>query len=72
MLFLFSGYTIPKGTWVYPGVRYIMRDPDYWKDPEKFNPERFLETDKDGKTCLTKNERLVPFGIGKYCPLSPN
>ena len=45
----FPGYTIPKGTWVIPGLRYIMRDPDYWKDPEEFNPERFLETDKDGQ-----------------------
>ena len=43
----------------------MMRDPHYWEKPEEFNPERFLRTDKDGKTSLIKEERLVPFGIGK-------
>lgn len=60
-----SGYEIPKGTTIFPVLRYMMRDPDYWENPEEFNPERFLNTDRDGKTFLIKDERIVPFGIGK-------
>ena len=52
---------------IYPVLRYIMRDPDHWENPEEFNPERFLETNKEGKTTLVKEERLIPFGLGKNC-----
>ena len=41
-----------------------MRDPDYWKNPEEFEPDRFITKGDDGKSILTKEERLVPFGIG--------
>ena len=41
-----------------------MRDPDYWKNPDEFDPERFLTKNDDGKAILNKEERLVPFGIG--------
>ena len=58
------GYTIPKNTIIYPVLRYIMRDPDYWNKPDEFDPERFLTTDKDGKTILTNQEKLIAFGIG--------
>ena len=65
----FLGYTIPKGTIIYPVCRYMMRDPEYWKKPEEFIPERFLETNKQGGQYLTKEERLIPFGLGKTCIL---
>ena len=38
-----------------------MRDPEYWPEPETFKPERFL--DDSGK--VIKEERFVPFGVGK-------
>ena len=40
---------------------HMMRDPDYWSDPDTFNPERFLG--ENGK--IVKEERFVPYGIGK-------
>ena len=55
------GYRIPKGTMIWSILYHIMRDPEYWKDPDVFNPERFL--DESGK--VIKEERFVPFGIGK-------
>jgi len=61
-----KGYTIPKNTIIYPVLRHIMRDPDYWKAPEEFSPERFIGIDEEGNPALTKNtERVVSFGIGK-------
>ena len=35
-------------------------DQEYWKDPEVFRPERFMQ---DGKFRV--DERNIPFGIGK-------
>jgi len=58
------GYKIPKDTMIWSMLYYMMRDPDYWKDPEDFKPERFLG--EDGK--VIKEERFIPYGIGKrYC-----
>ena len=37
-----------------------MRDPDYWLEPNTFNPERFLQNGK-----FVPDERVVPFGMGK-------
>ena len=55
------GYKIPKNALIWSILYYIMRDPDYWTDPETFNPDRFI--DSNGK--VIKEERFVPFGIGK-------
>ena len=42
-----------------------MRDPDHWKAPEEFNPDRFIAIDEEGVPMLTKKEeRVVSFGIG--------
>jgi len=36
-------------------------DPQFWKDPENFRPERFL--DEDHK--IFRSENVIPFGLGK-------
>lgn len=56
----FRGYTIPKGTVILPNLWSVHRDPALWDDPDRFNPERFL--DDNGK--LLKKECFIPFGIG--------
>ncbi|KIY46872.1 cytochrome P450, partial [Fistulina hepatica ATCC 64428] len=39
---VYDGYFIPKGTVVIPNVKAISRDGKVYKDPEFFNPARFL------------------------------
>ena len=46
---------------VFSVLHYIMRDPDYWQEPDAFKPERFLE---DGGKKVKREERMVAFGIG--------
>ena len=47
-----------------------MRDPDHWKAPEEFNPDRFIAFDEEGVPMLTKKEeRVVSFGIGNKFPV---
>lgn len=55
------GYTIPKNTTVLIGLRSVHMDSEFWKDPEVFRPERFL----DESGVLKNPERLLPFGAGR-------
>ncbi|XP_069500521.1 cytochrome P450 2G1-like isoform X1 [Ambystoma mexicanum] len=62
---LFRGYTIPKGTNVFPLLHTVLLDPQHFRDPEQFDPMRFL----DEKGDLLKREALIPFSTGKRtCP----
>jgi 26-hydroxylase len=38
-----------------------MNDPDHFKDPHKFDPNRFLNDQGE----FVSSERVIPFGIGK-------
>lgn len=61
-----GGYDIPEGSIVHVNVWAIGRDPNVWKDPLEFRPERFLEEDVDMKG---HDFRLLPFGAGRrVCP----
>ncbi|XP_076441007.1 uncharacterized protein LOC143280261 [Babylonia areolata] len=59
--FTFRGYGIPKGATVLPFLTGVLQDPKIWGDPEKFQPERFI--DPDGN--LKRFEELIPFGTGR-------
>ena len=52
-----DGYKIPKGCMMFYNIIAFHLDPDYWDEPEVFNPHRFL----DGKN----KDQFVPFGMGK-------
>ncbi|XP_066953766.1 cytochrome P450 2B1-like [Macrobrachium rosenbergii] len=56
-----AGYKLLKGTQVMFHLSSSMRDPKYWKHPDKFYPEHFLTS--DGKPH--KPEAFMPFGHGK-------
>lgn len=63
----FGEYFVPKGTVVLSNLWAVHMDPDIWKNPEEFNPSRFLTADA---SCLvSKPDHLIPFALGKrMCP----
>ncbi|XP_051128766.1 beta-amyrin 28-monooxygenase-like [Andrographis paniculata] len=62
--FSFGGHTVPKGWKVYWTVSTTNKNPDYFKDPERFNPSRY---DEDGEAPPPYTN--VPFGGGpRMCP----
>ncbi|OQV12856.1 Cytochrome P450 18a1 [Hypsibius exemplaris] len=56
-----DGYTIPKNTSIILNLFSVHRDPRYWKNPEQFDPTRFLDKNKK----LIKPEGFAPFSVGK-------
>ncbi|XP_045197862.2 cytochrome P450 2B4-like [Mercenaria mercenaria] len=55
-----GGYHIPEGTIIFPMQYSVSRDPKLFKDPEKFDPTRFI----DSKGQLINNLPIVPFSTG--------
>uniref|UniRef100_A0A8C5NVL9 Vitamin D 25-hydroxylase n=2 Tax=Jaculus jaculus TaxID=51337 RepID=A0A8C5NVL9_JACJA len=58
---LVCGYSIPKGTTVITNLYSVHFDEKYWRDPDIFYPERFL----DSSGCFSKKEALIPFSLGR-------
>ncbi|KAF8186770.1 cytochrome P450 [Pholiota molesta] len=62
---IWGGYLIPKGASVIGNVWSIGRDPEYFPDPEKFDPQRWIT--KDG--TLRDDLHTYSFGSGRrVCP----
>lgn len=55
-----DGYKIEPGDTVLIPVWSLHHDPEYFPDPEKFDPERFSEQNKE----LIKPYTYLPFGEG--------
>ncbi|CAH1399265.1 unnamed protein product [Nezara viridula] len=51
---------ISKGTKVFISTLALHNDPEYYPEPEKFDPERFSESNKESMTKYT----FLPFGEG--------
>jgi cytochrome P450 family 6 len=53
-----SDLTIPKGTTVMVPVYCFQNDPEYYPEPEKFDPERFRDENSAKRHPMT----FMPFG----------
>lgn len=61
----FDGFSIKADTTVYTDYRAVSNNPKYFKNPEIFNPDRFLNDEKESITKFT----YLPFGNGvRICP----
>ncbi|XP_010434998.1 PREDICTED: cytochrome P450 705A5-like [Camelina sativa] len=66
-----KGFHIPEKTIIIVNSYAIMRDPDFWEDPEEFKPERFLGLSRSGQEDEKRDKFLkyIPFASGRRgCP----
>ncbi|GFZ01752.1 cinnamate-4-hydroxylase [Actinidia rufa] len=63
-----GGYDIPAESKILVNAWWLANNPDNWKNPEEFRPERFLE--EEAKVEANGNDfRYLPFGVGRRsCP----
>ncbi|KAL2896692.1 hypothetical protein RDABS01_038476 [Bienertia sinuspersici] len=67
-----GGYTIPSESKVVVNAWWLANNPEWWRDPHEFRPDRFLE--EEGTTDVTVGGgkvdfRYLPFGVGRRsCP----
>ncbi|KAH7954671.1 hypothetical protein HPB49_020767 [Dermacentor silvarum] len=54
-------YDIKKGTVVFPNLMTAHRDHNLWKNPEEFNPSRFLNP--DGRAKTRRPDGLLSFSV---------
>ncbi|QCE03033.1 Cytochrome P450 [Vigna unguiculata] len=64
--YVINRYPIPAKTILFINAWAIQRDPEAWKNPQDFCPERFLYSDID---FHGQDFELIPFGSGcRICP----
>ncbi|XP_046600021.1 uncharacterized protein LOC107223264 [Neodiprion lecontei] len=55
-----AGYKIPKNSIAGIQIHYIHRDPKHWPNPDKFDPDRFLPENSQGRHPYA----YIPFSAG--------
>jgi cytochrome P450 len=65
---VYEGRLIPRGSLIFANVWAMLRDPEVFPDPERFDPERYLEK-VDEETARQRDPRVFVFGFGRRrCP----
>ena len=54
-----GGFSLPAGAIVLVGIYHLHRHPAFWRDPERFMPERWLDGERPAARCA-----YLPFGAG--------
>ncbi|KAF8109698.1 hypothetical protein N665_0093s0051 [Sinapis alba] len=63
-----GGFYVPEKTILMINDYAVMRDPNYWADPDEFKPERFLGTWQEEER-KEQTLKYIPFGSGRRgCP----
>ncbi|KAM5237220.1 cytochrome P450 2S1 [Ctenodactylus gundi] len=57
----FRGYMLPQGTEIFALLGSVLHDPEVFREPQEFNPDRFL--DAEGR--FRKPKAYLPFSLGK-------
>ncbi|TDZ14126.1 Multifunctional cytochrome P450 monooxygenase [Colletotrichum orbiculare MAFF 240422] len=60
---VYGGFWIPKDSYLMPNIWWFAHDPEVYKDPMEFRPERFLEGPKGRKP--EPDPRKYVFGFGR-------
>nr|XP_027119955.1 trans-cinnamate 4-monooxygenase-like [Coffea arabica] len=65
---MLGGYDIPAESKILVNAWWLANNPENWRKPEEFRPERFLE--EESKVDANGNDfRYLPFGVGRRsCP----
>ncbi|KAL1295870.1 cytochrome P450 CYP73A100 [Arachis ipaensis] len=66
-----GGYKIPKESKVVVNAWWLANNPAWWKNPQEFRPERFLEEESETEAVAggKVDFRFLPFGVGRRsCP----
>ena len=60
-----NGLAIPQGSFVVGNIKGMHKDPTIWKNPDLFDPTRFIDNDGSCKG----SDKLMNFSTGKRsCP----
>ncbi|XP_010466194.1 PREDICTED: cytochrome P450 705A5-like [Camelina sativa] len=64
---MIGGFHVQENTPLVVNAYAVMRDPEFWEEPNEFKPERFLGTGKEDKREHAL--KYIPFGSGRRgCP----
>lgn len=64
-----GGYDIPTDANVEIYLPAISEDPKLWSEPEKFDPDRFINGKEEADITGVTGVKMMPFGVGRrICP----